>query len=44
MTRMLASVTGPEEAEIVLAGGADLVDLKDPSRGALGARPVSVVR
>ncbi len=44
MTRMLASVTGPEEAEIVLAGGADLVDLKDPSRGALGAQPVSVVR
>lgn len=44
MTRMLASVTGPEEAEIVLAAGADLVDLKDPSRGALGAQPVSVVR
>ena len=37
MIRLLASVTGPDEAEIVLAGGADLVDLKDPSRGALGA-------
>ena len=44
MTRMLASVTGPEEAEIVLSAGADLIDLKDPSRGALGAQPVSVVR
>jgi (5-formylfuran-3-yl)methyl phosphate synthase len=44
MTRMLASVTGPEEAEIALAAGADLIDLKDPSRGALGAQPVSVVR
>jgi dihydroneopterin aldolase len=41
---MLASVTGPDEAEIVLAAGVDLIDLKDPSRGALGARPPSVVR
>ena len=37
MTRMLASVTGPEEAEIAIAGGADIIDLKDPARGALGA-------
>jgi len=44
MTRMLASVTGSEEAEIALGAGADLIDLKDPSRGALGAQPVSVVR
>jgi (5-formylfuran-3-yl)methyl phosphate synthase len=44
MTRMLASVTGPEEAESVLTAGADLIDLKDPSRGALGAQPVSTVR
>jgi FolB domain-containing protein len=43
MTRMLASVTGPEEAEIVLAGGADIVDLKDPMAGALGAVPVERV-
>jgi (5-formylfuran-3-yl)methyl phosphate synthase len=34
---MLASVTGPEEAVIALAGGADIIDLKDPTRGALGA-------
>ena len=44
MTRMLASVTGPEEAAVALAGGADIVDLKAPSRGALGAVPPEVVR
>jgi len=37
MTRMLASVTGIEEAEIAIAGGADIIDLKDPAAGALGA-------
>ncbi|GLS38457.1 dihydroneopterin aldolase [Mesorhizobium tianshanense] len=37
MTRMLASVTGVDEAEIALAGGVDIVDLKDPKAGALGA-------
>jgi (5-formylfuran-3-yl)methyl phosphate synthase len=44
MTLMLASVTGPAEAEIVLAGGVDIVDLKDPARGALGAVEVETVR
>jgi len=44
MTRMLASVTGPDEAEIALAGGADIIDLKDPSRGALGAVAARTVR
>jgi (5-formylfuran-3-yl)methyl phosphate synthase len=43
MTLMLASVTGPAEAEVAIAGGADLIDLKDPSRGAFGALPVAVV-
>lgn len=37
MIKFLASVTGPEEAETVIEGGADLVDLKDPAKGALGA-------
>ncbi len=37
MTKLLASVTGPEEAEIALSGGADIIDLKDPAQGALGA-------
>ncbi len=43
MIRLLASVTGPEEAEIVIAGGADLVDLKDPRLGALGAATPAVL-
>lgn len=43
MTAMLASVTGPEEAEIAIAGGADIVDLKDPANGVLGALPVARV-
>ncbi len=44
MTLMLASVTGPAEAEIALAGGADIIDLKDPARGALGAVEHAMVR
>lgn len=44
MTRMLASVTGPEEAAIALAGGADIIDLKDPGAGALGAVDPDMVR
>lgn len=41
MTAMLASVTGPEEAEIALAGGADIVDMKDPSAGAFASLPIA---
>jgi dihydroneopterin aldolase len=44
MTKMLASVTGEEEAEIGLAGGADIIDLKDPKSGALGAVPIATIR
>jgi len=44
MTRLLASVTGPEEAAVALTGGADVIDLKDPAEGALGAVPLPVVR
>lgn len=40
MTGLLASVTSIEEARIALKGGADIIDLKDPARGALGALPV----
>jgi dihydroneopterin aldolase len=43
MTLLLASVTGPDEAALVLAHGADLIDLKDPSNGALGALAPDVV-
>lgn len=44
MTLMLASVTGPEEATIAEGGGADIIDLKDPSRGALGAVALEAIR
>jgi (5-formylfuran-3-yl)methyl phosphate synthase len=37
MTRFLASVRDCVEAEMALAAGADIIDLKDPTRGALGA-------
>jgi dihydroneopterin aldolase len=36
-------VTNPDEAELAVAGGADLIDLKDPVQGAFGALPVEVV-
>ncbi|MDB5599143.1 MAG: hypothetical protein JWN71_1187 [Xanthobacteraceae bacterium] len=44
MTLLLASVNGPAEAEIALAGGADIIDLKDATQGALGALSSDVVR
>jgi dihydroneopterin aldolase len=44
MTGMLASVRSIAEARIVLAAGADLIDLKDPSTGALGALNEATVR
>ena len=44
MTLLLASVMGPAEAELALAHGADIVDLKDPAKGALGALDAAVVR
>ena len=37
MILFLASVRDAGEAELALAAGADLIDLKDPSQGALGA-------
>lgn len=37
MTLFLASVRDAEEAELALKADADIVDLKDPGRGALGA-------
>jgi (5-formylfuran-3-yl)methyl phosphate synthase len=44
MTRMLASVADAAEAEVVLQLGADVIDLKDPRRGALGAVPLDAAR
>lgn len=37
MTGMLASVMSVAEATLAVEAGADIIDLKDPSRGALGA-------
>jgi dihydroneopterin aldolase len=37
MTLFLASVRSAAEAETALAAGADIIDLKDPAKGALGA-------
>jgi uncharacterized protein (UPF0264 family) len=35
--RLLVSVSNGEDAEAALRGGADIIDAKDPARGALGA-------
>jgi (5-formylfuran-3-yl)methyl phosphate synthase len=43
MTLMLATVTGPEEAEIAIAAGADIIDFADPD-DALGAPDVEALR
>jgi uncharacterized protein (UPF0264 family) len=37
MTRLLVSVRSAAEAELALTGGAQLIDVKEPARGALGA-------
>jgi uncharacterized protein (UPF0264 family) len=43
MIRLLASVINKEEAMLALQGGANIIDLKDPARGALGALPLPVI-
>ena len=43
MTLMLASVANPEEAALAAAGGADIVDFKDPTKGAIAAASLEVV-
>jgi uncharacterized protein (UPF0264 family) len=40
----LASVTSADEAQIARAGGADIIDCKDPASGALGALEAEAVR
>jgi beta-ribofuranosylaminobenzene 5'-phosphate synthase len=41
-TRLLVSVRSPEEAIEALTGGVDLIDVKEPTRGPLGAADVDV--
>lgn len=44
MARVLVSVRSASEAALAVAHGADLVDAKEPARGALGALPLCTVR
>lgn len=44
MTQLLASVMTPQEAELAIGAGADIIDLKNPHQGALGALPVADIR
>jgi uncharacterized protein (UPF0264 family) len=43
MIRLLASVRSASEAKVAIAGGADLIDAKEPAHGALGALEPDVV-
>ena len=43
MTQMLASVTSVAEALLALELGADIIDLKNPHEGALGALPLATL-
>ncbi|MDI1361306.1 (5-formylfuran-3-yl)methyl phosphate synthase [Methylotenera sp.] len=43
-TQLLISVTTIEEAQIALENGADIIDLKEPSMGALGALPIETIQ
>ncbi len=43
MTKLLVSVRDAAEAEIACRGGADLIDIKEPSRGSLGAADERVI-
>ena len=43
-TKLLVSVTNVEEALIALDASVDIIDLKDPNVGALGALPLSVIK
>jgi uncharacterized protein (UPF0264 family) len=42
--RLLVSVRNAEEARAALAGGAEIIDAKEPSLGALGAVDIGVLR
>ena len=44
MTRLLASVRSVEEAEIALRAPIDVLDMKEPAAGALGALDTDVIR
>lgn len=43
MTQLLISVTSVAEAQVALENGVDIIDLKDPAAGALGALPLNQI-
>ena len=43
MTRLLVSVRNAAEAEVACTAGADLIDVKEPARGPLGAADAAVI-
>jgi uncharacterized protein (UPF0264 family) len=44
MTGLLASVRNREEAILAMEAGVDILDLKNPDQGALGALPTQIIR
>jgi uncharacterized protein (UPF0264 family) len=42
--QLLISVTSSQEAQAALQGGADIIDIKNPAEGALGAAAVAALR
>ena len=44
MSQLLVSVRSIEEARVALKSGVDILDVKEPSRGALGAASVDTIR
>ncbi len=44
MTQMLASVSNVQEARIALETDVDIIDLKNPAQGVLGALPLAVIQ
>lgn len=44
MTQLLISVKNSEEAMLALAAGVDIIDLKDPTTGALGALDLAITK
>lgn len=43
MTQLLISVINVEEAKLAIENGADIIDLKDPKKGALGALSIAQI-
>ncbi|MEX2187869.1 MAG: (5-formylfuran-3-yl)methyl phosphate synthase [Pirellulales bacterium] len=44
MTGLLVSVRDADEARLALAAGVDVIDVKEPSRGSLGAASMTTIR